>query len=261
MTPKRPWRTRETGAPPHDDVKTIGLIGGMSWESTLPYYRRINELVNERLGGLHSARLVLLSVDFEEIAAMQAAAEWDEAGDQLARAARSLEAAGADFVVLATNTMHKVAPAIEAAVGIPLLHIADTTAAAILGAGIETVGLLGTRFTMEEDFYRARLKERHGLSVLVPDAVDRAFINRVIYTELCCGVLSDASRDAFRDIIARLVERGVEGIILGCTEIPLLVGASDAAVPLFDTGELHVRAAVEFALGDGAIQKRRSGDA
>jgi aspartate racemase len=235
-------------------LKTIGLIGGMSWESTLPYYRRINELVNERLGGLHSARLVLLSVDFDEIAAMQAAAEWDAAGRQLAQAARSLEAAGADFVVLATNTMHKVAPAIEAAVGIPLLHIADTTAAAILRAGVDTVGLLGTRFTMEEAFYRTRLKERHGLSVLVPDAGDRQFVNQVIYTELCCGTISEASRAAFRDIIVRLVEQGAGGVILGCTEIPLLVSASDSSVPLFDTGELHVRAAVEFALGDSATQ-------
>jgi aspartate racemase len=228
-------------------VKTIGLIGGMSWESTVPYYRRINELVNERLGGMHSARLVLVSVDFAEIAAMQEAGEWDEAGRVLAGAARDVEAAGADFVVLATNTMHKVAPAIEAAVGIPLLHIADTTGDAITAAGIGTVGLLGTRFTMEQEFYRDRLAERHGLAILTPDAEDRAFINRTIYTELCCGVFSDSSRDAFRAIIARLIERGALGIILGCTEIPLLIGPGDSAVPLFDTGELHVRAAVERA--------------
>ena len=229
-------------------MKTIGLIGGMSWESTVPYYRRINELVNERLGGLHSARLVLLSVDFAEIAAMQEAAEWDEAGRVLADAGRSVEAAGADFVVLATNTMHKVAPAIEAAIAVPLLHIADTTGDAVAAAGIGTLGLLGTRFTMEEEFYRTRLEERHGLAVLVPDATDRDFVNRTIYTELCCGILSEESRDAFRAIIARLVERGAGGIVLGCTEIPLLVGAADSAVPLFDTGELHVRAAVERAL-------------
>lgn len=228
-------------------MKTIGLIGGMSWESTVPYYRRINELVNERLGGLHSARIVLLSVDFAEVAAMQNAGEWDEAGRLLAGAARALEAAGADFVVLATNTMHKVALAIEAAVGIPLLHIADTTGDAITAAGIGTVGLLGTRFTMEEEFYRNRLAERHGLTVLTPDAEDRAFVNGVIYTELCCGVLSDSSRDAFRAIIERLVDRGAGGIILGCTEIPLLVGPGDSPVPLFDTGELHVRAAVDRA--------------
>jgi aspartate racemase len=224
----------------------------MSWESTVPYYRRINELVNERLGGLHSARMVLLSVDFHDIEALQSAAEWDEAGLQLAQAARDVEAAGADCMVLATNTMHKVAPAIEAAIDIPLLHIADAAAAAIQRERIGVVGLLGTRFTMEEDFYRERLEERFGLTVLVPDAEERRFINRVIYTELCCGTISETSREAFRDIIARLVERGAEGVILGCTEIPLLVSASDAAVPLFDTGELHVRAAVEFALGNGA---------
>lgn len=232
-------------------MKTIGLIGGMSWESTLPYYRRINELVHERLGGLHSARIVLLSVDFHEIAELQNAAEWDEAGRVLADAARSVEAAGADFLVLATNTMHKVAPAIEVAVGIPLLHIADTTGAAVVREKIGSVGLLGTRFTMEEDFYRSRLKERFGLSVLVPDAPDREFVNRVIYTELCCGVIDGASRAAFHDIIARLVGRGAEGVVLGCTEIPLLVSAADSPVPLFDTGELHVRAAVDAALDGG----------
>ena len=230
----------------------------MSWESTVPYYRRINELVNERLGGLHSARMVLLSVDFHDIEALQSAAEWDEAGLQLAQAARDVEAAGADCMVLATNTMHKVAPAIEAAIDIPLLHIADAAAAAIQRERIGAVGLLGTRFTMEEDFYRERLEERFGLSVLVPDSEERRFINRVIYTELCCGTISETSREAFRDIIARLVERGAEGVILGCTEIPLLVSASDASVPLFDTGELHVRAAVEFALGNGATGELRT---
>lgn len=233
----------------------------MSWESTVPYYRRINELVSERLGGLHSARIVLLSVDFHDIEALQSAAEWDEAGRQLAHAARQVEAAGADCMVLATNTMHKVAPAIEAAIGVPLLHIADATGSAIAAAGIGTVGLLGTRFTMEEDFYRARLEERFGLSVLVPEAEERRFINRVIYSELCCGIVSEESRASFRDIIARLVERGAGGAILGCTEIPLLVSASDASVPLFDTGELHVRAAVEFALGDGQAGERRPVDA
>ncbi len=231
-------------------MKTIGIIGGMSWESTVPYYRRVNELVADRLGGLHSARLVLVSVDFHEIEALQSAGHWDEAGRQLAAAARSLESAGAEFIVLATNTMHKVAPAIEAAVGVPLLHIADATGEAIARAGMHTVGLLGTRFTMEEDFYRARLAERFGLSVLVPDEGDRQFVNSVIYTELCCGVTSRESREAFRGIIARLVERGAEGIILGCTEIPLLVGATDSLVPLFDTGELHAQAAVAFALDE-----------
>ncbi|MDZ4177829.1 MAG: aspartate/glutamate racemase family protein [Coriobacteriia bacterium] len=231
-------------------MKTIGLIGGMSWESTLPYYRRLNELVHERLGGLHSARIVLLSVDFDEIAAMQHAGEWERLGDRLAQDARAIEAAGADFLVLATNTMHKVAPAIESAIRIPLLHIADVTGTAIAGHGIGTVGLLGTKFTMAEEFYRARLTERFGLSVLVPDAEERQLINRTIYEELCCGVIAESSREAFREIIGGLVERGADGIVLGCTEIPLLVSADDSPVPLFDTGELHARAAVEFALAE-----------
>ena len=221
----------------------------MSWESTLPYYRRINELVQERLGGLHSARIVLVSVDFADIEVLQSAGRWDEAGRQLAQAARSIERAGGDCVVLATNTMHKVASAIEDAVDIPLLHIADTVAAAIVGEGVRTVGLLGTRFTMEQDFYRARLEDSFALSVLVPEAADRESVDRVIYSELCCGIVSGTSRDAFLDVIGRLVGRGAQGIILGCTEIPLLVSAADVSVPVFDTGELHAVAAVEFALG------------
>lgn len=232
-------------------MKTIGLIGGMSWESTLPYYRRLNELVAEGLGGLHSARIVMVSVDFAGIAAMQNAGEWEAAGVRLAADARALESAGAEFIVLATNTMHKVAPAIEAAVRIPLLHIADTAGTAIAAAGIGTVGLLGTRFTMEEPFYRERLEERFGITTLIPDAADRDLVNHTIYTELCCGVIAEESRAAFRKIIARLVERGAGGIILGCTEIPLLVSAEDSSVPLFDTGELHVRAAVGLALAEG----------
>lgn len=230
-------------------MKTIGIIGGMSWESTVPYYRRINQLVQARLGGLHSARLVLVSVDFARIEALQSAGDWDGGGRAMAEAARALEAAGAECVLIATNTMHRVAPAVEAAVGIPLLHIADVTGDAIAQAGLSTVGLLGTRFTMEQEFYRARLAERHGISAIVPDAQDRAYVDSVIYTELCCGVISEESRARFRAIIAGLVERGAEGIVLGCTEIPLLVTAEDATVPLFDTGELHARAAVEFALG------------
>lgn len=230
-------------------MKTIGIIGGMSWESTVPYYRRINQLVQARLGGLHSARLVLVSVDFAQIEALQSAGDWDGGGRAMAEAARALEAAGAECVLIATNTMHRVAPAVEAAVGIPLLHIADVTGEAIAQAGLGTVGLLGTRFTMEQEFYRARLAERHGISAIVPDPQDRAYVDSVIYTELCCGVISEESRARFRAIIAGLVERGAEGIVLGCTEIPLLVTAEDATVPLFDTGELHARAAVEFALG------------
>ncbi|HSQ21633.1 MAG TPA: aspartate/glutamate racemase family protein [Coriobacteriia bacterium] len=229
-------------------MKTIGLIGGMSWESTLPYYRRINQLVQQRLGGLHSAYMVLLSVDFHDVEALQAAGDWDGAGRMLAEAARSVEAAGADCVVLASNTMHKVAPVVENAIGIPLLHIADVTAAAIERAGLATVGLLGTRFTMEEGFYRDRLAAGFGISAVIPETTDREFVNRVIYTELCCGIISETSRTRFYDIIGRLVEQGAEGVFLGCTEIPLLVRPVDVAVPVFDTGELHARAAVDFAL-------------
>lgn len=229
-------------------MKTIGLIGGMSWESTVPYYRLINEGIKQRLGGLHSARIVLYSVDFHDIERLQHAGRWDEAGALLAAAARSLQAAGADFLVLCTNTMHKVAPAIEAAVAIPLLHIADPTAEAVKRAGIRTVGLLGTRFTMEEDFYRGRLEDRHELKVVIPDAADRDVVHRVIYDELCLGITQDASRAAYREIIGRLVAQGAQGIILGCTEIGLLVKPEDAPVPLFDTTALHAASAVEFAL-------------
>ena len=229
-------------------MKTIGLLGGMSWESTVPYYRLINEGVKARLGGLHSARLVLVSVDFHDIEVLQHAGRWDEAGALLADGARSLERAGADCVVLATNTMHKVAPAIESAVAIPLLHIADPTARAIAADGRRRIGLIGTRFTMEQDFYRGRLEARHGLEVLVPEEDDRADIHRIIYDELCQGVIRDESRTIYRHAMARLVERGAQGLILGCTEISLLVGADDAAVPLYDTTALHAQAAVAFAL-------------
>lgn len=230
-------------------MKTIGLIGGMSWESTVPYYRQINEAVKQRLGGLHSARLVLYSVDFHEIERLQHAGDWDAAGAMLAAAARSVQAAGADFLVLCTNTMHKVAPQIEAAVSIPLCHIADPTADDIRSAGHATVGLLGTRFTMEQAFYRDRLEQRHGLRVLTPDAADRDAVHRIIYEELCLGVVSDASRAEYRRVMADLVARGAQAIILGCTEISLLVGSQDSAVPLFDTTAIHARAAAELALG------------
>ena len=231
-------------------MKTLGLIGGMSWESTIPYYRIINETVREQLGGLHSARLILYSVDFHDIERLQQAGAWDEAGTILADAARALEAAGAEGLALCTNTMHKVAPAIESAVDIPLLHIADPTAAAVKAAGLHVVGLLGTRFTMEQDFYRSRLTDRHGLVVIVPDAADRAIVHRVIYEELCQGDLRAESRAQYREILQRLVETGAEGIILGCTEIALLVGPDDAPVPLFDTTALHARAAAAWALGE-----------
>ena len=229
-------------------MKTIGLLGGMSWESTLPYYRHINEAVRERLGGLHSARLVLYSLDFHEIEALQRQGDWAAAGTLLADAARRLESAGANFLLLCTNTMHKVADAIEAASALPLLHIADPTAAAIQAAGLQRVGLLGTRFTMEQPFYRQRLEDRHGIQVLVPDEPDRAEVHRVIYEELCRGVVSEASRQAYRQVISRLVARGAQAVILGCTEIGLLVRADDAEVPLFDTCVLHAQAAAERAL-------------
>ena len=228
-------------------MKTIGLIGGMSWESTVPYYRMINEGVKQRLGGLHSARTVMYSVDFHDIEELQRANRWDEAGTLLGAAARALEAAGADFIVLCTNTMHKVVPAIQAAVTIPLLHIADATAARIREAGIHTVGLLGTRFTMEQDFYRGRLRQR-GLTVIVPEQADRDLVHRVIYDELCLGAIRDGSRDAYRTIIGRLIAAGAEGIIFGCTEIGLLVAQADSTVPVFDTTAIHAESAVDFAL-------------
>jgi len=230
-------------------MKTIGLIGGMSWESTVPYYRIINETVKARLGGLHSAKLVLVSVNFHEIERMQHAGDWAAAGEAMTDAARRLQAAGVDFIVLCTNTMHKVAGAIERAVEIPLLHIADPTAAAIKVAGHSTVGLLGTRFTMEQTFYRDRLVSKHGLNVIVPDDADRAIVHRVIYEELCLGEIRDESRDEYRRIIAKLVERGAQAIILGCTEISLLVVARDATVPLFDTTRLHAEGAAPACLG------------
>ncbi|MBP1204254.1 aspartate racemase [Duganella sp. 1411] len=230
-------------------MKTIGLIGGMSWESTVPYYRQVNQTVKQHLGGLHSAKVALVSVDFHDVERLQRAGDWDAAGALLAGAARSLQAAGADFIVLCTNTMHKVAPAIEAAVAIPLLHIADPTAAAIKAAGHTTIGLLGTRFTMEQAFYKERLSALHGLDVIVPEAAERDIVHRVIYEELCLGNVVDASRDDYRRIIAALVARGAQAVILGCTEISLLIGSSDAAVPLFDTTAIHARAAAEFALG------------
>jgi aspartate racemase len=229
-------------------VKTIGLIGGMSWESTALYYRIINETVREQLGGLHSAPLVLWSVDFAEIERLQAAGDWQQAGRILGQAAAALERAGAEFLVMTTNTMHLVAPAIEAAVGIPLLHIADPTGEALVRAGVTTVGLLGTGFTMEQPFYADRLRSEFGLEVLVPPADDRAVVHRIIYEELVLGDIRDSSREAYRGVMRRLVEAGAQAIILGCTEITLLVDQDDATVPLFDTTALHAAAAVERAL-------------
>ncbi|GAA2812298.1 aspartate/glutamate racemase family protein [Kitasatospora paracochleata] len=228
-------------------MKTIGLIGGMSWESTAEYYRLLNVLVRERLGGLHSAKCVLYSVDFAEIERLQVAGQWEEAGEVLAAAARSLEAAGAELLLICTNTMHKVADQVAGAVAVPLLHLADTTAEAVLAAGLGKVGLLGTAFTMEQDFYRERLAS-HGLDVLVPDAAGRAEVHRVIYEELCLGIVRDDSRAAYRAVIADLVASGAEGIVLGCTEIELLVRPEDSPVPLFATTRLHAEAAVRTAL-------------
>lgn len=229
-------------------MKTIGLIGGMSWESTIPYYRQINEHVKARLGGLHSAKVVLYSVDFSEIERLQHIGDWDGAGRILAQAARAVEAAGAEAIVVCTNTMHKVAPAIAQAVRIPLLHIADATAEEIKAAKHSTVGLLGTRFTMEQDFYKGRLQDAHGLRVVVPDEADRAIVHRVIYDELCQGIVSAGSRADFRRIMQGLAEAGAQAIILGCTEISLLVGPEDSPVPLFDTTAIHARKAAEWAL-------------
>ncbi|MGZ5433119.1 MAG: aspartate/glutamate racemase family protein [Thermoanaerobaculia bacterium] len=228
-------------------MKTIGLIGGMSWESTVTYYAMINAAIRARLGGLHSAKILLYSVEFAEIERLQHEGRWDDAGALLADVARRLESAGADFLVICTNTMHLVAPRIEAAVKIPLLHIADPTAAEVQRRGIATVGLLGTRFTMEKDFYRTRL-ERAGLRVITPAEGDRELVHRVIYDELCLGRIEEPSRDAYQEVIARLVAAGAEGIILGCTEIGLLVRPEDAPVPLFDTTALHAHAAAEMAL-------------
>jgi aspartate racemase len=229
-------------------MKLLGLIGGMSAESTLPYYRLINQGVAQRLGGLHSARLLLYSVDFHDIALLQREDRWDEAGAQLADCARLLERAGANALVLCTNTMHKIAPAIEAAVGIPLLHIVDATGAALRAAGLTRVGLLATRFTMEQDFYRTRLAAQ-GIQTLTPPPAQRDTVHRVIYDELCVGIIDPASREAYRQIIADLVDAGAQGVILGCTEIGLLVTAQDSAVPVFDSTALHAAAAVDFALG------------
>lgn len=229
-------------------MKTLGLIGGMSWESTIPYYRHINQAIRQRLGGLHSAQILLYSVDFQQIEAYQRNAEWDRAGQLLAEVALRLQGAGAEALVLCTNTMHQVAPAIEAAAAIPLLHIADPTALAIRQAGFATVGLLGTRFTMEQPFYRQRLSERHGLKVLVPEQEQRHIVHRIIYEELCLGRIEDSSRSAFLEIIGQLAERGAEVIILGCTEISLLVQPQHVSLPLFDTTELHALAAADWML-------------
>ena len=233
-------------------MQTIGLIGGMSAESSAHYYRLINEGVRARLGGVHCARSVMVSVDFGEIERLQHAGDWDALASRMAAAARQVERGGADLLLICTNTMHRVADAVEAAVTIPLLHIADPTAERIRADGHTRVGLLGTAFTMEQRFYKARLVERYGLEVLTPDADDRRTVHRIIHEELVAGRALDASRDAYAQVIARLVGRGAEAVILGCTEIMLLVGPRDSAVPLYDTTTLHAQAAVALALAKTA---------
>ncbi|MFS8099239.1 aspartate/glutamate racemase family protein [Lentzea alba] len=223
---------------------TIGMLGGMSWESSAEYYRLANTIVRERLGGLHSAKVVLHSVDFAEIERMQVEGRWDDAGKALASAASQVQAGGADFLLLCTNTMHKVFDQVQAAVDIPMIHLGDTTAEAIRKAGLTTVGLLGTGFTMDQPFYRERL-ESHGLKVLLPSTEDRATVHRIIYDELCLGVVRDESRRAYQDVVARF--EGAEGVILGCTEIELLITQADVPLPVFPTTRLHVEAAVERA--------------
>ncbi len=229
-------------------MKTIGLIGGMSWESSAQYYRMINEAVKRRLGGFHSAQCLMFSVDFADVEELQRTGRWEEAADRLADAARRLERGGAELLLLCTNTMHRVAEEIAAATEIPFLHIADPTADEIKARGVTSVGLLGTRYTMEQDFYRGRLSERHGLEVLVPDEPARTLVHNVIYKELVLGRVEDRSRVAYLEVIAGLVDRAVGAIILGCTEIGLLVRDGDAPVPLFDTTRIHAERAVELAL-------------
>ncbi len=224
------------------------MIGGMSWESTVPYYRIANETVGKRLGGLHSARVVLVSVDFHDLERHMREGDWDAVGARLADSAQSLERAGAGCIVLCTNTMHKVADAIEGAVGIPLLHIVDAVAAEIRRGGIDKVGLLGTRFTMEDDFYRGRLRERHGIEAIVPSRADRETVHRVIFEELCRGQVLEDSRAAYGRIMQGLVDAGARAIVLGCTELAMLVGQADAPVPVFDTTALHARKAAEWSL-------------
>lgn len=229
-------------------MKTIGLIGGMSWESSLEYYRIINETVKRKLGGLHSAKSIMYSFDFQDIEKLQHEGDWESLTALMKDAAQKVERGGADFIVICTNTMHKVAEDVKRNVGIPLLHIVDVTGQAIHSRNIRRVGLLGTRFTMEQDFYRDRLERHHGLTVIIPDEEERQVIHTILYEELCLGEIKKKSRDKFKQIIDRLEARGAEGVILGCTEIPLLVSQEDYELPLFDTTTLHAQAAVEFAL-------------
>ena len=229
-------------------MKTIGLIGGMSWESSIEYYRIINETTKAKLGGLHSAKSVMYSVDFAEMEVLQHQDQWTEAAKMLIDAAKKLETCGADFIVLCTNTMHKVADDIQANINIPFLHIADATAQLVKNSGIQKIGLLGTRFTMEEEFYKGRLSQKYGLSINIPNPQEREIVHRVIYEELVVGKILQNSKEQYIDIIQQMVKQGTEGIILGCTEIGLLIHQEDSQVPLFDTTRIHAEAAVEYAL-------------
>jgi aspartate racemase len=229
-------------------MKTIGILGGMSWQSTGLYYRWINEGIQKKLGGLHSARIAMVSVDFQEIEELQHSGQWEDAGKILARAARQIEAAGADFLLIATNTMHKVVPQIESEINIPILHIADATARNIIARNMKTVGLLGTNFTMEEDFYKGRLTEKHGLEIIVPSKADREIIDRIIYEELCLGKIKAESRQTYLQIMKQMRKEGAEGIIEGCTEIAMLVRQEHTDIPLFDTTAIHAQEAVNMAV-------------
>jgi aspartate racemase len=230
-------------------MKTIGLVGGISWESTLEYYRVINEATKERLGGFHSAKIFMYSVDFAEVEVRQHQGKWDELTGLMIEAAQKVERAGAEVLVICANTMHKMAPDVQKQIRIPILHIGDATAEAVKSRSLKKVGLLGTRFTMEQDFYKQRLIEKHGLEVIVPEQKERDEIHSILYNELCLGKIRDRSKEVFQRIIAHLEARGAQGVILGCTEIPLLVSQADYEIPLFDTTTLHARAAVDYALG------------
>ncbi|MFC1880916.1 aspartate/glutamate racemase family protein [Thermodesulfobacteriota bacterium] len=229
-------------------MKTIGMIGGMSWESSIEYYRIVNQTVREKLGGLHSAKSIMVSVEFAEIEALQHQNRWDELAAKMIEAARSLERGGADFVIICTNTMHKLYDEVQKNINIPMLNIADATAEKIKADGIDKIALLGTRFTMEEDFYKGRLVDKYGLDVIIPSPEQMEIVHRVIYDELCAGIIKTDSRQRYAEIIQYLVAEGAEGVILGCTEIGLLVKQADSPVPLYDTTEIHARAAVEYAL-------------
>ena len=229
-------------------MKTMGMIGGMSWESTLEYYRIVNETVKIKLGGFHSAKCILYSVDFEEVEKLQHLGDWDELTRLMMDAARRLEGAGADFVIICTNTMHKMADVVQGVIRIPILHIVDVTAEAIRANGEKRIGLLGTKFTMEQEFYKGRLRDKYGLEVLIPGEEDRQVVHDILYSELCLGEIKELSKNKFKSIIQNLVERGAQSVILGCTEIPLIVSQDDYDIPVYDTTALHARAAVDFAL-------------